>query len=75
MQSKCQEVWIRFASPNHHAQHISVGMGGTRAHHLLVEQTTDRLSVSYCDKEGDCIKSINYNYAHILEWSTEGWVK
>lgn len=73
--SKCLEVFVRFASPNHQGVRISYMHGDTRSQHLRIDQTADRLTISFCDKEGEVIKSINYNYAHVLEWSTEGWVR
>lgn len=73
--AKCLEVWIRFSSPNHQGVRITRYQGDTRCQYLRIDQTPERLTVAFCDKEGECIKSINYNYAHVLEWSTEGWVR
>lgn len=72
---KCLEVWVRFVSPNHHGVRISRNMGDSRTQYLRVDQTTDRLTISYCDKDGDVTGSINYNYAHVHEYTTEGYVR
>ncbi len=74
-QIKCLEVWVRFVSPNHHGLRISRNGADTRTHYLHVVQTTDRLTIYYCDKEGDVIKTNNFNFAEVLEYDTEGYVR
>lgn len=72
---KCLEVLVRFNSPNHQTVRVSRTSGDTRTQYLEVEQTPSRLTISFCDKDGDIIQSINYNYAHVLEFTAEGYVK
>jgi hypothetical protein len=72
---KCLEVRIRFAGSAHQLTQISRNHGDTRTQYLRVDQTADRLTVCFCDKDGDVIQSINYNYAHVLEFTTEGYVR
>jgi hypothetical protein len=74
-QVKCLETWIRFVSPNHQGVRITRNDGDTRTQYLRVDQTPTRLTINFCDRDGDVVGSINYNYAQVLEYSTQGYVR
>ncbi len=65
--TKCNEVWIYFIQP--HKQGIRLSYSEeTAAHYLRVSQDKEKLTVEYKDLKGRLVKSVNFNYQHILEW-------
>lgn len=65
---KCNEVWIRFVLVNHAGQRIRYQNGPTAAHYLQVTQDATTLTVAFCSKNGDILRSLNFNYSHVLEY-------
>ena len=74
MEQKCQEVLVRFNSPNHQGVRIDYRQE-TRCHHLAVTVEHGILHIRFVDKDGDEVRSINYNFSHVLEYDTAGYVK
>lgn len=66
-QIKCNEVWIKFYGPHHQGVRCSY-REEIAAHYLLVSQDQTRVTVDYIDKNGDRVKSLNYNMTHVLQW-------
>lgn len=72
---RCLEVVIRFVSPNHQAVSIRFSQGDSRAQHLKIENDGAQLLIKFVDKDDDSVQQIVYNFAQVLEYSCEGYVK
>lgn len=73
--TRCLEVAVRFVSPNHQGVRVRFSHGDTRAQHLKIENDGSTLSIKFVDKDDDAVQELIYNFAQVLEYNCEGYVK
>lgn len=73
--TRCREVWVRFAQIGHQTVRISNSETASCAV-LSVDLSEDNkiLVIAYVNSAGQVLKTLTYNFNHVLDYSCEGVV-
>lgn len=70
----CQECYIKFNDKTRNDVAISYVTIDTRCRYLKVDSDGTHIVVQFCDKDGDSVKEIVYNFNSVLEINCSGWI-